>query len=107
MGLRTMDLSQIRIPKILQKCEKPILEIRNLSLAHHEHTVLSEVDLCAAPGEIIGVIGHNGTGKSTFSRALCGLHRESTGTIKWNDGLYPFMRSAFFEDKYDRENNEL
>lgn len=84
MGLRTMDLSQIRIPKILQKCEKPILEIRNLSLAHHEHTVLSEVDLCAAPGEIIGVIGHNGTGKSTFSRALCGLHRESTGTIKWN-----------------------
>ncbi len=84
MGLRTMDLSQIRIPKVSKKYEKPILEIRNLSLAYYDRTILSGIDLLAAAGEIIGVIGHNSAGKSTFSRALCGLHKESSGTIKWN-----------------------
>ncbi len=84
MGLRTMDLSRICIPDRVRKYEKPILEIRNLALAHHDHTVLAGVNLCASPGEIIGIIGHNGAGKSTFSRALCGLHKEMTGTITWN-----------------------
>ena len=84
MGLRTMDLSHICIPDRVRKYEKPILEIQNLCLAHHEHTVLAGVNLCAAPGEIIGIIGHNGAGKSTFSRALCGLHRETAGTVTWN-----------------------
>ena len=85
MGLRTMDLSRICIPDRVRKYEKPILEIRNLALAHHDHTVLAGVNLCASPGEIIGIIGHNGAGKSTFSRALCGLHREMTGTVTWKD----------------------
>lgn len=84
MGLRTMDLSHICIPDRVRKYEKPILEIQNLCLAHHDHTVLAGVSLCAAPGEIIGIIGHNGAGKSTFSRALCGLHRETAGTVTWN-----------------------
>ena len=84
MGLRMMDLSRICIPDRVRKYEKPILEIRNLALAHHNHTVLAGINLCAAPGEIIGIIGHNGAGKSTFSRALCGLHSEMTGTITWN-----------------------
>ena len=83
MGLRTMDLSRICIPDRVRKYEKPILEIRNLALAHRDHTVLAGVNLCASPGEIIGIIGHNGAGKSTFSRALCGLHKEMTGTITW------------------------
>ena len=84
MGLRTMDLSHICIPDRTRNYEKPILEIQNLCLAHHDHTVLAGVSLCAAPGEIIGIIGHNGAGKSTFARALCGLHRETAGTITWN-----------------------
>ena len=84
MGLRTMDLSHICIPDRTRNYEKPILEIQNLCLAHHDHTVLAGVSLCAAPGEIIGIIGHNGAGKSTFSRALCGLHRETAGTVTWN-----------------------
>ena len=46
--------------------------------------VLDDLNLSAAPGEIIGIIGHNGAGKSTFSRTLCGLHTNCTGKILWD-----------------------
>lgn len=81
MGLRTFSLSQVRIPQTPRPKATPLLEIRNLSLYYHKHPVLSGIDLCAARGEIIGIIGHNGAGKSTFSRALCGLHKEITGAF--------------------------
>lgn len=83
MGLRAIDLSQIRIPEPSQIQSSPVLEIRNVSLSYQKHSVLSGISLQAAPGEIIGIIGHNGAGKSTFSRALCGLHKETTGTFYW------------------------
>lgn len=46
--------------------------------------MLSDISLCAAPGDIIAVVGHNGAGKTTFSRALCGLHKEAAGSYLWN-----------------------
>ena len=35
-------------------------------------------------GEIIGIIGDNGAGKSSFARCLCGLDKSSKGTLKLN-----------------------
>ena len=37
--------------------------------------------LAAKKGEIIGVIGKNGSGKSTFLRCLCGLEKTCIGTV--------------------------
>lgn len=61
----------------------PALEIRQLSLHYKRQTVMSGVRLHGARGEVIGVIGHNGAGKSTFSRALCGLHKGCGGVFLW------------------------
>ena len=46
--------------------------------------MLSNISLEAAPGDVIAVVGHNGAGKTTFSRALCGLHQETSGSYLWN-----------------------
>ena len=35
-------------------------------------------------GEIIAITGANGTGKTTLVRALCGLHKETSGSFLWN-----------------------
>lgn len=84
MGLRAIDLQEERplcaaVPKQL-----PVLELQNVSMAYKKQQVLRNISLQAAPGEIIAVVGHNGAGKTTFSRALCGLHKEMSGSYLWN-----------------------
>lgn len=84
MGLRAIDLQEEKpvcaaVPKQL-----PVLELQNVSLAYKKQPVLRNLSLQAAPGDIIAVVGHNGAGKTTFSRALCGLHKEAAGSYLWN-----------------------
>lgn len=84
MGLRAIDLRE-ETPLYFQTTSQPsVFELRNVSLAYKKQTVLSGLSLQAARGEVIAVVGHNGAGKTTFSRALCGLHRESGGSYYWS-----------------------
>lgn len=51
----------------------PVLEIRQLTKAYGDKSVLKGIDLVVYPGEIIGYIGPNGAGKSTTVKILLGL----------------------------------
>lgn len=44
--------------------------------------------LSAKPGEVIGIIGNNGSGKSTFLRCLCGLEKTCIGTVAIDGKIY-------------------
>lgn len=84
MGLREIELTSVQF-KEQEILNKPYeLEINNLILKYKKHTIMNKVDLKVSGGEIIGIIGHNGAGKSTFLKALCGLHKDYEGTFKWN-----------------------
>ena len=84
MGLRAIDLTEEKPVCCMRPDAAPVLELRNVSLAYRKQPVLQNLSLQAAPGEVIAVAGHNGAGKTTFSRALCGLHREASGQYLWN-----------------------
>ena len=84
MGLRAIDLQEEKPLFAAVSKQPPVLELKNVSLAYNKQPVLSNISLQAAPGDIIAVVGHNGAGKTTFSRALCGLHKETTGAYLWN-----------------------
>ena len=84
MGLRAVDLAEERPICIAASSARPALELRGVTLSYQKQPILRNISLQAAPGDVIAVIGHNGAGKTTFSRALCGLHRETSGAYLWN-----------------------
>ncbi|MBA2456653.1 MAG: ABC transporter ATP-binding protein [Nocardioidaceae bacterium] len=47
-----------------------------------EVNILNGADLYCSPGELVGIIGPNGAGKSTLLKALFGLVRISSGTVR-------------------------
>ncbi len=50
--------------------KKPLLEIEDLSVGYGKRTVVSGLDFSVDKGEILSVIGPNGTGKSTILKTL-------------------------------------
>ncbi len=59
-----------------------MLEIQNLSVSYGSHRVLSGVNLALAPGQILALIGPNGTGKSTLIRTLAGIVPPLNGSLQ-------------------------
>jgi branched-chain amino acid transport system ATP-binding protein len=60
-----------------------ILEIHNLETHYGKIHALRGVSLSVAPGEIVTLLGANGAGKSTTLRAISGLIRSTSGTIRY------------------------
>ncbi len=58
------------------------LSVRDVSVAFGETTVLENLSLEVYRGEILGFVGASGAGKSVLLRAILGLARKHTGTIR-------------------------
>lgn len=59
-----------------------MLSLRDVSSGYGPVTVLRHVSFALAEGEILGIVGHNGMGKTTLLRTLMGLLRTGSGTIE-------------------------
>ena len=64
----------------------PILEVKNLTHTYSagtpfEHVAIEQINLSIHSGELIGVIGHTGSGKSTLIQHLNGLLRPTSGQV--------------------------
>ena len=61
------------------------LDVRDLSFSYDgENPVLSDICMHAARGEIIGIVGESGCGKSTFLKLLLRFWQKDRGTIAYN-----------------------
>lgn len=59
-----------------------IIEVRGLRTEFGAQVVHDRLDLDVRRGEILGVVGGSGTGKSVLMRAIIGLKKPSAGSIK-------------------------
>jgi len=93
-----------------------ILEVKNLtkkfSLGKKKQLcVIDDVNLTIQRGEILGLIGESGSGKSTFGRILLGLIQPTTGEILFNGekktGLLPLQIQMIFQDPYSSLNPRM
>ncbi len=58
-----------------------VVEAIDISKRFKKQLVLDNVSLKVATGQIVGISGHNGSGKSIFLRILCGLLRPNHGQV--------------------------
>jgi len=58
------------------------LEMRGITKSFAGNTVLAEVNLSAAAGEVHALVGENGAGKSTLMKILAGVYRADAGEIQ-------------------------
>ena len=78
MGLRGLSLSQPEFPEKPEKSGKTIT-FKNYHFNYEKEEVLHMSDVTVPAESIIAVTGHNGAGKSTFLRCLCGLEKKFKG----------------------------
>jgi len=58
-----------------------LLEVRNLSVSFGKAQILHDMNLRVDKGEIVAIMGPNGTGKTVFLRTISGLLRPTEGSI--------------------------
>ncbi len=62
---------------------RTLIAVEELSFSYERDTAaLRAVSTCVRAGELLAVMGRNGTGKTTFARHLNGLLRPSSGTVR-------------------------
>ncbi|MEY4764547.1 MAG: hypothetical protein RI907_1220 [Pseudomonadota bacterium] len=64
-----------------------VLTLSQACLAFGHVPLLDHTDFALEPGERIGLIGRNGTGKSSLLKIMAGLEKMDDGTLHWQSGL--------------------
>ena len=59
-----------------------MLAVKGLKAAYGRIPILHGIDLNVAEGEFVGILGHNGMGKTTFLKTLIGLLRPTGGNVE-------------------------
>ncbi len=61
--------------------EEPIIRVRGLRNQFGSQVVHENLDLDVKRGEVLGIVGGSGTGKSVLLRSIVGLQRPTAGTV--------------------------
>jgi len=64
-----------------------LISVENLKVRYGANTVLSNVSLAINPGEIVTIVGPNGSGKTSLLRAIIGAATPAAGAITLQPGL--------------------
>lgn len=83
------DAAAVKIVPKGKNDVEPILKVENLTHTYSAGTpfqrnAIEQIDFEVYPGEFLGVIGHTGSGKSTFIQHLNGLLKPTQGRVLFN-----------------------
>lgn len=89
LGLRATRLQPLR--ELIAKKAKInafpgelLLEASDLEIGYHKNAAVYRIaHLCLYNGSVVGLAGHNGIGKSTLAKTLCGLLKPLSGSVRW------------------------
>jgi manganese/zinc/iron transport system ATP- binding protein len=70
----------------MEKLQNCAVEVEDLTVAYDAKPVLWDIDLKIPKGKLMAVVGPNGAGKTTLIKAMLGLLKPVTGTVRFPDG---------------------
>ena len=74
-------MNSIKKFRIIKFKSRPVLSAKNISKSFGKRAVLRKIDIHLNKGEMLGLLGSNGTGKSTFMNIVLGLLKPDYGDI--------------------------
>ena len=106
-------------PKGQSQEQNIILTVKNLEFEFPEGFRINNISFSLKEGEVVGIVGDNGSGKTTVAKLLCGLLKPKSGTIEikgkefkdlpWEEKakcvsmVFQNPEIQFFEDRVDHE----
>src|SRR5581483_4960659 len=74
--------------------------------SYHDFLALKHVSFAVDPGEMVGIIGRNGSGKSTILKIIAGVYAPTSGHVKVNGSIAPLIElgAGFHHELTGREN---
>lgn len=90
MGLRPISLGGLKDIRCRSKeISDQMWKLEQFHFAYRNQPETISIDEAGLPvGRVTAIIGHNGAGKTTFSRCLCGLEKKCGGRIQGGTGSY-------------------
>jgi energy-dependent translational throttle protein EttA len=80
-----------------------VIEAKGLSKAYGDHLLFENMEFTVPPGACIGIIGPNGTGKTTLFKIITGREKADYGTLRLGDSVKlawaDQMRESLEDDK--------
>lgn len=73
------------------------MDVQNLTKRIHQKIILDDISFSLPKGEIVGLVGRNGTGKTTLLRTLAGQYLADEGEV-WIQGTNIFVSPMFKEE---------
>tara|TARA_B110000438_G_C15817622_1_gene652698 strand:+ start:35 stop:799 length:765 start_codon:yes stop_codon:yes gene_type:complete len=78
-------MSNIKKFRIIKFKTKPLFIVKNISKSFDKRVILRKIDIHLNKGEMLGLLGSNGAGKSTFMNIILGLLKSDFGDIFLNN----------------------
>jgi ABC-type polysaccharide/polyol phosphate transport system ATPase subunit len=81
-------------------------KIRRRRTTYHEFEAVKNVSFHISKGEVVGIIGRNGSGKSTILKLVAGVYAPTSGRVEVNGSIAPLIElgAGFHHELTGREN---
>jgi energy-coupling factor transporter ATP-binding protein EcfA2 len=88
LGLRPFEMDKL-IPQTKECVKDKAITFTNFYFSYEKGKDNVSIEELSLPeNETIAIIGHNGAGKSTFSRCICGLEKKCSGLVSFDGKQY-------------------
>tara|TARA_Y100001968_G_scaffold321267_1_gene355407 strand:+ start:75 stop:1460 length:1386 start_codon:yes stop_codon:yes gene_type:complete len=95
----SIPIYQLENRSLSKRLAKKVINITGGTLAQSKNRTnviaLNNINLTIMQGERVGLIGHNGSGKSSFLRLISGIYFPTNGHINISVDVYPMLQKTF------------